>query len=233
MSELETILGYEFRDGDLLHQALTHKSAHFEQKEESKGHNEKLEFLGDAVLDLILSELLMELFPTDGEGNLSKKRASLVNEHVLCGLARSLKLPQHLQLGKGELLTGGGQKPRLVASLYEALLGAVFLDGGFDSARAMARRHFTTLITEMNPSDDFSHDFKTRLQEEVQSVLKEAPCYVMVGETGPPHDRTFEVEVQVRGRPIAKASGKAKKMAEQEAAKKALEIWTNAKGSLE
>lgn len=233
MSDLEKVLGYQFQRADLLQQALTHKSFHYESLGQSAGHNEKLEFLGDAVIDLVLSELLMEMFPQDDEGHLSKKRASLVNEVILAKLSKKLELPRHLQLGKGEQLTGGDQKPRLLASLYEALLGAIFLDAGFDKARGISREHFKALMKEMHLEEDFSQDYKTKLQEEVQSVLKEAPVYMVRSEDGPPHDRTFEIEVMIRGRALAKASGKSKKAAEQEAAKAALEIWKKAKGSLE
>jgi ribonuclease-3 len=232
MSELEKNLGYDFKKKELLSQALTHKSAYYESKIEVGGHNEKFEFLGDAVLDLVLSELLMELFPEDGEGNLSKKRASLVNEGVLCQIAKALDLSKHLHLGKGEQMTGGEKKPRLLASAYEALIGAVFIDGGYDTAKAFLRSTFEPIIRELNPQDDFSTDYKTKLQEEVQSVLKEAPSYVLVSESGPAHDRLFEVEVRIRNRPLASASGKSKKAAEQEAARQSLEIWKKAKESL-
>lgn len=232
MSELEKNLGYVFQKPELLRQALTHKSFHYESREPSAGHNEKLEFLGDTVISLILSELLMETFPADDEGRLSKKRASLVNEVVLCRLAKRLDLASHMHLGKGEQQSGGDQKPRLLASLYEALFGAIFLDGGFEKARGLARGHFLELIREMPAEDDFSQDYKTKLQEEVQSILKEAPLYALVSEKGPSHDRTFEIEVMIRGRGLAKASGKSKKAAEQEAARLALDIWKKAKGSL-
>jgi len=232
MSKLEVALGYEFKNQILLQKALTHKSAHFEKPEGSEGHNEKLEFLGDAVLDLALSQILMELFPDDGEGGLSKKRASLVNEAILCQVARRLDLTSELKLGRGEALTGGNQKPRLLASVLEALIGAIFLDGGFDLSAEFVRRQFMPLVEKMNPLDDFSLDYKTRLQEEVQAVLKEAPSYVLVSETGPAHDRVFEIEVRIKNRALAKASGKAKKLAEQEAARQGLEIWVNAKESL-
>lgn len=233
MSEFENLLGYEFRRPELLEQALTHKSFYYESREGAvPGHNEKLEFLGDTVIGLILSELLMEMFPSDDEGRLSKKRASLVNEVVLCRLAKRLDLARHLRLGKGEQQSGGDQKPRLLASVYEALFGAIFLDGGFEKAREKAREHFRSLISEMPPEDDFSHDYKTKLQEEVQSILKEAPAYALVAETGPSHDRVFEIEVMIKGRGLAKATGKSKKAAEQEAARIALEIWKKAKGSL-
>lgn len=232
MSEIQTKLNFQFQKPDLLQQALTHKSYYFESKSTSKGHNEKLEFLGDAVLDLVLSELLMEMFPVDGEGNLSKKRASLVNETVLSKLAKTMGLDKDLRLGKGEIQTGGDQKPRLLASVFEALVGAMFLDSGFEPARVFLREQFSPLIQDMNPMDDFSHDYKTKLQEEVQGMLKEAPSYTLMAETGPAHDRTFEVEVKIKNRTVAKAVGKSKKTAEQEAARLALNIWKTAKGSL-
>ena len=230
MSLVENLLKYQFRNQALLNQALTHKSYHYESKTFSKGHNEKLEFLGDAVLDLVLSEYLMESFPEDSEGSLSKKRASLVNEGVLSQIAKQLDLSQYIQLGKGEQISKGEQKPRLLASVYEALLGAIFLDSGFEAVRKTARPHFTALIKEMNSTEDYSQDFKTKLQEEVQAVLRETPSYALILESGPPHDRTFEVEVRIKNRALTKATGKSKKIAEQEAARLALEVWKTAKG---
>src|SRR5207253_7148719 len=161
MTELETKIQFEFKNSDLLARALTHKSFAHELREKGE-HNEKLEFLGDAVLDLILGEYLMELFPGDGEGGLSKKRASLVNEEVLSKLATDLELPKYLHLGKGETITGGAQKPRLLASAYEALVGAMFLDGGYDIVREFARRDFGKLIESLDPAQDFERDYKTR-----------------------------------------------------------------------
>lgn len=236
MTELETRLGYAFKNPGLLSRALTHKSFSHEVRAgvgvsaEAGGegavpteNNEKLEFLGDAVLDLVLGEYLMELFPQDSEGSLSKKRASLVNEEVLSKLGQLHDLPRFLQLGKGEIISGGAQKPRLLASAYEALIGALFLDGGFATARELSRKDFVTLIEKLDPAQDFERDYKTRLQEVLQREHKEAPSYQLLGDEGPPHDRRFTVAVKVKDLKVAEGTGRSKKMAEQEAAKKALE----------
>lgn len=223
MTELEKKINYQFKNPALLERAFTHKSFSHELREK-KEHNEKLEFLGDAVLDLILGEYLLEAFPADEEGGLSKKRASLVNESVLARLATEREFSTYLQLGKGEAITGGAQKPRLLASVYEALLGAVFLDGGFEAARSVARRDFADLLAAIDPKQDFEGDYKTRLQEVMQKETKEAPIYELISEEGPPHDRVFSVCVRVKDVNIATGTGRSKKSAEQEAAKKALEL---------
>lgn len=223
MSELEQKLQLKFKSSELLARALTHKSYSHELGDKS-GHNEKLEFLGDAVLDLVLGEYLMELFAMDGEGGLSKKRASLVNEEALSTLAMDLGLPQFLQLGKGETSTGGANKPRLLASAYEALVGAIFLDSGFEVVRSFVRRDFGKLIEQLDPMQDFERDYKTRLQELMQREHKEAPIYEIITEEGPPHDRTFTVCVRVKEVNVTTGTGRSKKNAEQAAAKKALEI---------
>jgi len=223
VTELETKLNYSFKKQDLLERALTHKSFSNELRERWD-HNEKLEFLGYAVLDPVLGEYLMERFPNDGEGGLSKKRASLVNEDVLASLSAKLELSKYLHLGKGESLTGGAQKPRLLASGYEALLGAMFLDGGFEPSREFVRREFASLVEGIDPTQDFEKDYKTRLQEVMQKETKEAPIYELISEDGPPHDRTFTVCVRVKEINLATGTGRSKKTAEQEAAKKALEL---------
>jgi ribonuclease-3 len=230
VNELEQKLQFEFKNKELFARALKHKS--FAHETQSKNdHNEKLEFLGDAVLDLVLGEHLMELFEVDGEGGLSKKRASLVNEEVLAGLATNLGLSQFLHLGKGETTTGGAQKPRLLASAYEALIGAMFLDAGFEVVRQFLRREFAGLIANLDPVQDFEKDYKTRLQEVLQRDHKEAPFYEIISEEGPPHDKTFTVCVRVKEVNITTGAGKSKKIAEQAAAKKALEILSKEKSS--
>ncbi|MBK9322445.1 MAG: ribonuclease III [Bdellovibrionaceae bacterium] len=223
MNELEQKLQLKFKSSEMLARALTHKSYAHELGDKT-GHNEKLEFLGDAVLDLVLGEYLMELFASDGEGGLSKKRASLVNEEVLSSLAMGLGLPQFLNLGKGETSTGGAQKPRLLASAYEALVGAIFLDGGFVVVRDFVRRDFSKLIEKLDPVQDYERDYKTRLQELMQKEHKEAPIYEILSEEGPPHDRTFTVCVRVKEVNVTTGVGRSKKNAEQAAAKKAIEI---------
>lgn len=224
MSTLEETLAYKFRDAKLLTQALSHKSYEYEGGKET-GNNERLEFLGDAVVDLVLSELLMKYFPGDSEGSLSKKRASLVNEAMLCQVANNLELATHVLLGKGEIQSGGHKKPRIMASAYEAVIGALFLDGGYDVTRDTIAKHFAEILPTVGEREAGSDDFKTRLQEEVQGTLKTTPLYNLLKESGPPHDRSFAVEVSVNGIPVAQAEGRSKKQAEQEAAKIALQLW--------
>lgn len=230
MTELEQKLQFKFKNEELFTRALTHKSFAHELRGKHD-HNEKLEFLGDAVLDLVLGEYLMELFSADGEGGLSKKRASIVNEDALSGLATALGLPQFLQLGKGEVSTGGAQKPRLLASAYEALIGAMFLDGGFEVVKKFVRRDFAKLIADLDPVQDFEKDYKTRLQEVMQKEHKEAPTYEIICEDGPPHERTFTVCVRAKEVNLTTGTGRSKKSAEQAAAKKALEILMKEKSS--
>lgn len=230
MKDLEEKLHFKFKNSNLFARALTHKSFAHELRGKPE-HNEKLEFLGDAVLDLVLGEYLMELFPTDGEGGLSKKRASLVNEEVLSKLAMNLELSKFLQLGKGETSTGGAHKPRLLASAYEALLGAMFLDGGFEVVKEFTRRDFSKLIAGLDPSQDFEKDYKTRLQEIMQRDAKETPVYELISEEGPPHERVFTVCVRVKDVNLATGTGKSKKSAEQAAAQKALDMLPKEKGS--
>jgi len=238
---LEKVIGYEFKNKELLERALTHKSFFHESNSKTtnlpevnsqagaefgiSGHNEKLEFLGDAVVDLAVSELLMMKFPKDSEGNLSKKRASLVNETVLAEVAERMELAQQMIMGKGELLSGGGKKPRLLSSTLEALIGAVFIEAGYERARDCLKVLLTQDIEKRMTDLDFGSDFKTRLQEIVQGELKAAPTYRLVSESGPSHDRVFEVEVNIVEYPPTRGVGRSKKAAEQEAARLALQIW--------
>lgn len=225
-------ISYEFKKPELLVQAMTHKSFSNEQGQSAESHNEKLEFLGDAVLALILSEFLMEIFPTDSEGNLSKKRASLVNETVLAQIAQGLHLSEKILLGKGEVLSQGNQKPRLLASAYEALLGAIFIDGGYDSVKPIVLAHFKEVLKTMDTSEDFYSDFKTRLQEAAQADLKATPIYEVTGEQGPSHNPQFEVSLFLASAVVAKGSGRSKKNAEQEAARAALANWSVISGQM-
>ena len=221
MSPLEVRLGYQFNQVSLLERALTHKSYANELRGETE-HNEKLEFLGDVVLDLIIGELLLEKFPADSEGGLSKKRASIVNEDVLSDLALSLGLNDLLQLGRGEILSGGANKPRLLASSLEAVVGAIYLDGGFEISREILRNEFNFLVDQVCGPEDFEKDYKTRLQELVQKSLKETPRYEVISQEGLPHQREFVVCVKVKEDVWAQGRGRSKKSAEQDAAKLAL-----------
>lgn len=222
MKELENRLNHKFKNFNLLEKALTHKSYSHEIKHAIED-NERLEFLGDAVLDLVIGEFLMELFPNDKEGSLSKKRASVVNEETLATLAQDLMLSQYLNLGRGELLTGGSTKPRLLSGCFEAVIGAIFLDAGFDKAKEFVRERFSVYIRSMDPEIEYERDYKTRLQEVIQKELKVTPTYVLLAEEGPPHDRVFTSQVNAADKILATGSGKTKKTAEQEAARLALE----------
>ena len=217
-------LGVKPLPGDLLVQALTHSSYLNESGADAQS-NERLEFLGDAVLDLALSELLMKKFPLAPEGALSKKRASLVNEETLCGVARALEFEKHLRLGKGEIKTGGLQKPRILASSLEAVIGAIFQDSGYILVVNVIEKLFQDQLQKLETETiDFSSDFKTRLQERAQEKKKSTPTYRLESESGPDHDKIFVVAVELEGKPLATGSGRSKKAAEQDAARKALEL---------
>ncbi len=226
ISHLEEILGYKFKEPKLLDRALTHKSYANENKNinHDQEDNEKLEFLGDAVLDLVVGDFLFERYPQDTEGGLSKKRASIVNEEILFELARDLELNKLLKLGKGEILTGGAMKPRLLSSALEALVGAIYLDGGFDFAKLFIGKVFLPLFDKVCGEEDFEKDYKTRLQELVHKLLKETPRYEVLAEEGPPHDRDFLICLKVKDIEWAQGRGRSKKIAEQMAAKMALDL---------
>lgn len=219
LKDLQTRLGYQFGRPELLTQSLCHKSSSL-----SDGiHNEKLEFLGDAVLDLVLAELLMREFPDDEEGGLSKKRAGLVNERTLSQVACELGLGELLRLGKSEIVSAGDKKPRILASSFEALLGAIYTDGGFAPVKAIVESIFLNLIRNGDAEQHFARDYKTQFQELIQSREKITPIYQVISQTGPSHAREFTVSVEVSGKAYAQAKGPSKKIAEQEAARLALE----------
>ena len=226
MFELMSAIGYQFQTIESLAQALTHKSRANELNLGATQNldNERLEFLGDAVLDLAMTDCLMRGFPNDTEGSLSKKRASLVNEESLASLATELKLDRLILLGKGEMKTGGLQKPRILASALEAMFGAIFNEAGFAAALKSIETLFSQKLQELRSSAvDYKSDFKTRLQESAQLVHKATPTYQVNGEKGPDHDKLFEVSVVLDGRVLASGLGKSKKAAEQDAARAALE----------
>ncbi len=224
IKSLESVFGYEFNNILNLATALTHKSHRYEANEKNSQDNEKLEFLGDAVLDLVLSDILMKNFPTDQEGALSKKRASLVNEDALAQIAKEFKLDEFLRLGKGERLSNGLQKPRILACSFEAVLGAIYVDGGFDKSFEVIKQIFEPKFSKIAAEPDFASDFKTRLQEKTQELFKRVPKYITESELGPDHDKYFEVLVELGEEVIARGSGRNKKAAEQNAAQNALHI---------
>jgi ribonuclease-3 len=225
-SELERRVGYTFRDPGLLEHALTHTSRANEDASGGVIDNESLEFLGDAVLGFAIADLLFRRFPDRDEGWKSKMKAALVSTTSLARLAEGLNLGGHLLLGRGEEKTGGRRKQALLADGYEALIAAIYLDGGTEQASAFITREFSPLIPLINdsraPAAAF-RDYKSALQEQVQSKGDPPPEYVVIGESGPDHHKTFRVEVRVGGKAIAEATGRSKKEAEQEAARLALE----------
>jgi ribonuclease-3 len=217
---LQDRLGYVFRDRALLQLALTHPSVAHEHNAALET-NQRLEFLGDAVLQLVLTRELYEKFPAFDEGPLTKARAKLVNRRTLAERARHLAIGEHLIVSRGEELHGGRERPSALADTYEALLGAIFLDGGFEAARDFILREFQAAFGGLlvipileNPTGE--------LQELLQAVSPEAPQYHVVSATGPDHDRIFECTVHHAGAELARGQGKSKKAAESEAALAAL-----------
>jgi ribonuclease III len=238
IADLETALGYRFRDPALLVQALTHSSQAREAESQTAGDakyqvqdNEQLEFLGDAILSLVTSEDLYRRFPDFREGELSKLRAHVVSERHLLQVARQLQLGDHLRLGRGEEKSGGRAKTTLLADAVEAVLAAIYLDGGFDEAREFVRR--AVLGPELDNVERQGGslpvlDFKSALQERTQSLGLPQPSYALVKETGPEHRKTFTVEARVAQKDAqtalaSQADGATKKAAEQEAAQHLLE----------
>jgi ribonuclease-3 len=217
---LELRLGYRFRDRALIERALTHKSFLNENPRAGREDNERLEFLGDAVLDLAVGHLLMEAYPGRAEGELSKTRAQIVSEPGLAEVAGELGLGQWLFLGRGEEQTGGRRKPSLLADACEAVFAAIYLDAGFGEALDVVRRLFGARVTGGGGAG--AADFKTRLQERAQADLKLQPRYAVISTAGPDHDKTFEVAILLGDREYGRASGKSKKEAEQKAAEQAL-----------
>lgn len=221
LKTLQKKIHYRFKSLDLLDQGLRHKSFVHENLEAGGLDNERMEFLGDAVLDLVISHLIMELHPDYSEGNLSRLRASVVNEVRLAKMAKELALGEYLLLGKGEEMTGGRQKSSILAASLEALLAAVYLDGGFKKSFKVISGLFAFYL-ESAEEEGFDQDFKTRLQEVSQEVLKATPRYLQVKEFGPDHDKVFGVKVLIRDKVAGAGAGKSKKEAEQRAAKRTL-----------
>jgi len=220
LGELSATLHYEFTKPELLKEAFRHSSYVNEVGDSDSKDNERLEFLGDAVLDLAVSHILMDLFREEKEGVLSKCRAAIVNEKVLSEVAKGLCLGDYLLLGKGEELSNGREKPSILANLLEALIGALYLDGGFSKTKEIIHRLFVPVLGSID-IDSFLDDFKSVLQEFTQEAYKVRPEYVPVGESGPAHDKTFKVALYVQGKLMAEGEGRSKKEAEQKAAREA------------
>ena len=219
VEQLEQVIGYRFSDRSMLRQALSHSSYANEHRAEGAGDNERLEFLGDSVLEVVSSEFLYLTFPEMPEGELTKLRASLVCEAALAFCAREFGLPEYLLLGKGEERTGGRGRASIVSDAVEALIGAIFLDGGIDQAKTFIRRFIL---------EDFEHkklftDSKTILQEVIQRDYKSNDViYSVIGESGPDHDKHFTIALLLDGEELGRGVGSTKKAAEQEAAYRTL-----------
>jgi len=219
---LEQQISYTFTNKTLLETALQHSSFVNENPSAALEDNERLEFLGDSILNAIISHLLMTRHPELKEGELSKIRSLLVNKAHLAKVAKQIHLGDFIRLGKGEIQSSGRKKASILADAFEALLAAVYLDGGFDRAYALIQRLFEDFFNTISTSAVY-FDYKSRLQELVQAKLKSQPEYVIISENGPDHDKTFQVELSV-GDVRTTGKGKSKKAAEQEAAKSALEL---------
>lgn len=218
---LESLIGYKFRNSLLLAEALTHPSLAYETQ---RPHfdNQRLEFLGDAVLQLALTDHLYALFPGFSEGDLTKMRARLVSKEALCRLAAEVKLGDYVLLGRGEEASGGRERASTLADAFEALLGAVYIDGGFDAAREVVLKATRVEVEKISEAPE-ERNPKGKLQEVLQSIVPESPVYKVVSEQGPDHAKEFLVEVSWCGRILASGKGRNKKQAEAEAATKALE----------
>jgi ribonuclease-3 len=220
LAELQIRLGYTFRNEDLLQLALTHPSVAHESGEPT-AHNQRLEFLGDAVLQLVLTHELYDKYSAFDEGPLTKARAKLVNRRTLAEHARALGVGAHLILSRGEETSGGRERASTLADTFESLLGAIFLDGGFDAARGFILREFSAAFGKLSVIPTIENP-KGELQELLQARSSESPQYHVVSATGPDHDRVFECIVQHDGVELARGSGKSKKAAETDAALAAL-----------
>jgi len=223
LSAFEERIGHRFADPQLLERALTHRSRANEDASGATVDNESLEFLGDAVLGFVMADLLFRDFPQLDEGQKSKIKASLVSTATLGDLARELGLGQYLALGRGEEKTGGRNKQALLADGCEAVIAALYLDGGVEAARGFILREFDALLEDVRSPEFWGRDYKSALQEVVQSRELPLPEYSVAAESGPDHRKIFHVEVRVRGDLMGSARGASKKAAEQEAARQALE----------
>lgn len=217
LGRLETALGHRFGNAELLRQALTHRS-------HSSPHNERLEFLGDAVLNCVVASLLYQRFGNLREGDLSRQRANLVRQEALAQVAQGLALGDHLRLGEGELKSGGFRRPSILADALEAIIGAIFLDAGFDAARAVIERLLDPLLAQLDPRDS-GKDPKTALQEYLQAQRQPLPQYALLNTRGEAHAQEFEIECAIASLAVrALGTGSSRRAAEQAAAREALRL---------
>jgi len=224
LSKLTEKLSYVFNNQDLLEEALRHSSFVNEQAGTQLSDNERLEFLGDAVLNLVTGHLLMHRFPELKEGDLSRMRSNLVNESHVASIARSLDLGAFVLLGRGEFLTNGREKNSILANTFEAVVASVYLDGGYDAAFGIIEKNFLPhFVSDGKPA--VNYDYKTRIQELIQTGQGAKLVYSVIEETGPDHDKVFKVALSV-DKIHTEGCGKSKKLAEQDAARKALDLLT-------
>lgn len=225
VEKLEEAIGYSFKDKDLLRLAISHSSFSNDNKLGKLKNNERLEFLGDAVLELSTSEFLFKEYVSKPEGELTRLRASIVCEPTLAECARTLNLPEFLLLGKGEENTGGRNRDSIISDAFEAVIGAMYLDGGLETAKDFINR---VVLNDIENKHLF-YDSKTILQEYVQKEYKEKVEYELISESGPDHNKIFEVEVRLENNVIGRGKGKTKRKAEQQAAYEAILKLRNAK----
>jgi ribonuclease III len=221
-------IDYTFRSPEILGEAFRHSSYVNELRDPGMRDNERLEFLGDAVLDLAISHILMDVFKEAKEGDLSKYRAVVVNESSLCQIARELEIGDFLLLGRGEELTNGRNKPSILANTMEAILGALYLDAGYQETKKVIQRLFLPIIRQIE-ANEIKHDYKSLLQEYSQETYKLLPEYLLLDENGLAHDKTFTVALILNGKTIAEGKGKSKKEAEQKAAREAFNCLSSKK----
>ncbi len=220
IKDLEEAIGYHFHNISLLQNALTHSSFANERWHNSLLSNERLEFLGDSILGMLVAEYLYQNFPDRPEGELTRMRADMVCEKTLAGVAARIHLGEHLLLGHGEEQGGGRSRDSILADAVESVIAASFLDGGIQAAQQFVK---TFILTQVPVSQLHNVDYKTKLQELVQQKKNQVLSYVLVGESGPDHDKHFQVAVSLNGNPVGRGEGRSKKRAEQEAAKAAID----------
>ncbi len=228
LRQFEKMIQYQFNDIGLLDQALSHSSYIRERKEENLRDNERLEFLGDAFFDAVIGECLYKMHPDAEEGKLSKMRAAIVCERSLAGAAGRLRLADYILLGYGEEKNGGRQRASILADSAEAVVGAIYLDGGYEEAKKFVIYAFERELQDAKAGKIENRDYKSRLQEMLQANDVHDIKYSVIKAEGPDHDKTFTVKLEVNGRELSQGSGKSKKTAEQDAAKNAIERGNNA-----
>jgi ribonuclease-3 len=222
LSDFQGRIGYEFRDAGLLERALTHKSFTNEDREAKSPNNERMEFLGDAVLGFVVGELIYRFFPDLQEGALSKIKAHLVSATTLAAKGRDLGLGRFLRMGAGEARSGGAEKLSLIADAFEAVIAAIYLDGGLPAAADFVRRVFGPEVAGIDIGDLSFHDYKTALQETAQALGLPLPEYRVIDEFGPDHEKAFVVELSWDGASFSSGRGSSKREAQRKAAKEAL-----------